>query len=87
MATVFLIIWKPQPDFAQLWVKCSVCMGPKYVSARNRRFSSPRELESALLTAGVTEDESQAALQVFQTGLPTFISVNEDIAKKLGLLE
>lgn len=66
MATVFLIIWKPQPDFAQLWVKCSVCMGPKYVSARNRRFSSPRELESALLTAGVTEDESQAALQVFQ---------------------
>lgn len=84
MAAVFLIIWKPQPDFAQLWVKC---MGPKSVSVRNRQFSSPRELESALLTAGVTEDESQAALQVFETGLPTFISVNEDIAKKLGLLE
>jgi hypothetical protein len=88
MANVFLIISKPQQDIAQLRVKCSVREGAEDVNnVRDRQFAGPRELESALRIAGVTEDESHAPLQVFHTGLPTFIPVNEDIAQKLGVLE
>lgn len=86
MANVFLIIWKPKQEFGQLRIKCCVCSGTRGVSVRDRQFSSPRDLVSALRFAGVAEDESQAPLQVFHTGLPTFIPVNEDIARRLGVL-
>lgn len=86
MANVFLIIWKSQQDFGQLRVRCCLRRTTEGISVRDLQFSSPRELVSALRFAGVAEDDSQAPLQVFHTGLPTFIPVNEDIAKKLGVL-
>lgn len=87
MAKVYLLIWKPEAELAHLRIKCAARNNTKDARLRERQFPSPRELESALRMAGVAEEESQAPVQVFTTGLPTFISISEETAKRLGVLE
>lgn len=57
------------------------------MSTTDRFFSHPAELEDALRAAGVSDDDAYAPHLVFNNGLPTFIPVSADIARKLGVLD
>jgi hypothetical protein len=87
MAEVLLLISKIQHEFTRLKVKCAPRQNSENLRTLDREFSHPRELESALRAAGVECDEARAPFLVFETGLPTFIRINLDIARKLGVLE
>jgi len=69
-------------------VKCAVSRrdGIEDLHTEERFFSHPQELEDALKDAGVSEEEARAPYHVLNNGLPTFIPVNVEIARRLGML-
>lgn len=70
-----------------LMVKCVISESAGGASTQAREFAGPHDLETALRTLGVSEQEVQAAHQVFHSWLPTFIQVSLEVAKKLGALD
>jgi hypothetical protein len=87
MTEVLLVISTIRHEFTRLQVKCALRQSIENLRTLDREFSHPRELESALIAAGVERDEAQAPFLVVETGLPTFIRINLDIARKLRVLE
>jgi hypothetical protein len=90
MAKVFLLISRPRTEFTHLQVKCAISGstgGANVANVKDREFAGPFVLEDALRSVGVSEYDSQAAHHVFHSGLPTFIPVTAELARKLGVLE
>jgi hypothetical protein len=87
MAKVFLLISRPRREFTHLQVKCAISGSTEDAKVKDREFAGPLDLENALRSLGVSEYESQAAHHVFHSGLPAFIPVSSEVARKLGVLE
>jgi hypothetical protein len=87
MSKVFLLISKHWDKFTHLQVTCAVCGSVEGANVKDREFARPVDLEKALRSLGVSEYELQAAHHVFRSGLPTFIPVTSEIARKLGVLD
>lgn len=83
----YLLISRPHGGFAPLHVTCAFSGDPDGLRVVDRGFSRPSDLEKALQAAGVAEHEMRATVKVFNTGMPTFISVSKEVARKLGVLE
>jgi hypothetical protein len=88
MTKVMLLISKIQRESTHLQVKCSLSRndGIENIIAKERIFSHPFELEDALKAAGISDQDASAPFHVFNNGLPTFIPVSEEVARKLGVL-
>lgn len=89
MSKVMLLISTIQRESTHMQVKCTVPHrdGVESISVTDRIFSHPGELENALIAAGVSQQDACAPFHVINNGLPTFIPVSTEVARKLGLLE
>lgn len=88
MANVLLLISKIEREFTHTQVKCTLCPRDEMESegARDQIFLHPSDLVDALRAVGVSDADAHAPFYVVENGLPTFIPVTIEAARKLGVL-